>query len=84
MNQEEIKKEIREAFRKPGRRGGLVTSKKYGKAHYQKLAKRMNEVKRKKNATAKGLLKLVEECEKLDFKLPADLSEKHNKYAWDE
>lgn len=31
---------------------------------------------------AKGLLKFVEECEKLDLNLPADLSEKHNEYAW--
>lgn len=83
MNQEEIKKEIREAFRETGRQGGLATSKKYGKAHYQKLAKRMNEVKRKKNATAKHLLSTVNEVENLNIQAPKDLSKKHNEYAWD-
>jgi len=36
--------EEREFMRKLGKRGGEAVSKKYGKAHYQKLAEHMNKV----------------------------------------
>lgn len=34
-------------------------------------------------ATAKHLLDVVNEVEKLNIQAPKDLSEKHNEYAWD-
>jgi len=40
---------ITSAAQSLGKLGGLSTKKKYGKAHYQKLAKHMNEVKKLKS-----------------------------------
>ena len=40
--------------RKLGRQGGLTTSKKYGKEHYQKLAQKMNEKLKEKRLASKG------------------------------
>lgn len=34
-------------------------------------------------ATARHLLDVVNEVEKLNIQAPKDLSEKHNEYAWD-
>ncbi len=50
--------DIKKALQELGRQGGLKTKKKYGKEHYQKLAKHMNEVKRqKKQVQTQGVKK---------------------------
>ena len=48
------------AAKELGSRGGKQTSKKYGKKHYQRLAKNMNEkiAERKKGITAKNKAKI--------------------------
>lgn len=43
-----IQEEIKQYFTKNGKKGGLETSKRHGKEHYQKLAANMNKVKRAK------------------------------------
>ena len=43
------------AAKKLGRLGGLATKKKYGKAHYQKLAENMNrKIREKKERLSRG------------------------------